>query len=337
MGFGFSCQENEKDLTIVKINIHNSNVNRKAIAFPIISVIIFFTVFTSSVKAAPQIPPTAEGPGFILPDSPLFFLDELKQNIRLTIAFTPQDKAKTYNAIAGERLAELRYMLARNNKQGIEKDLLAISYNQKKASDSLEEAKFNGENVEKIAEKINIDVNRRQDAISELALSSEGELKTMVLGVQTSLYESKAKVAGGLPGYKVDNEIKTDLMKQISNDIGLASSSSRELLKKLEALKKKTTEISDKDYKKIEEDLRKAEKDANKDLVKLKRDLLTNEKRKQEAIARAYRRLEEAARKVEQAGSEYARAKQELERLLNLKSGDNPATPTPIPSSVPRI
>src|ERR1035437_4242316 len=37
------------------------------------------------VASAPvlSIPPTSDGPGLILPDSPLFFLDQIKQEVRL--------------------------------------------------------------------------------------------------------------------------------------------------------------------------------------------------------------------------------------------------------------
>ena len=67
-----------------------------------------------------QIPSTSEGPGLILPDSPLFFLDQLKQEFRLFLVFTPEAKAKIHASIAGERMAELRFMVQKNSKRGIE-------------------------------------------------------------------------------------------------------------------------------------------------------------------------------------------------------------------------
>src|SRR3989338_1846457 len=53
-----------------------------------------------------SIPPTAEGPGLVLPDSPLFFLDRLKQEFRLILAFTPEQKAKIHSAEAALRLSD---------------------------------------------------------------------------------------------------------------------------------------------------------------------------------------------------------------------------------------
>ena len=180
----------------------------------LLTFVLVVSAFPASVLAGPQIPPTAEGPGFILPDSPLFFLDEVKQNIRIFLAIRPQDKAEVFNSIAGERIAELRYMLARNNQKGIEISLKGISQNTQGAADSLAEAQFRGNNVEKLAEDINTDIKRRQEGLDVLLASSTGELKTMVLGTQTSVYDSKAKVVNGLSQGKKEIEMKEDKGKQ---------------------------------------------------------------------------------------------------------------------------
>jgi len=317
-------------LTTLKLYDHNKSVIKKTVL--VFLILILFVVFLPIPSyAGPQIPPIAEGPGLILPDSPLFFLDKIKQEVRLFFAFSLQNKAKTYSAIAGERLAELRFMLARNNKNGIEVDLKGISENLENAANSLTEAQFRGENVELLSENINNDIKRRQDSLDILLSQSTGELKAMVLGVQTSIYQSKTKIESGLPVQKMENEVRDDLIRQITSKIGYASDSSREILLKLGMLKNLESESSAKSIKIREEELRKATSLKNTAQIKEKQSLLDFEKKNQEKIFAAYQRLTEAAKKAQDATAAYQRAQQELYQLLNQSSA-----PVPIPTCRPR-
>ena len=281
-------------------------------------ILIFFVVFLPRYAyAGPQIPPIAEGPGLILPDSPLFFLDKIKQEVRLLFVFTPQNKAKTYNAIAGERLAELRFMLLRNNKNGIETDLAGIAENLESAANSLAEAQFKGENVELLSENINNDIKRKQDSLDILLSQATGELKTMVLGVQTSVFQSKAKVVSGLPSQQLENETKEDLMKQIETKIKYSFDSSSDVLAKIETLRKQASESSAKAIMTREDEVKAAGIFKNSALIKEKQTRLELEKKRQEKILAAYKKLSDAAKKAREAAAAYQRAQQELSQLLN--------------------
>jgi len=281
-------------------------------------ILILFVVFLPvSSYAGPQIPPIAEGPGIILPDSSLFFLDKIKQEVRLFFAFTPQGKAKTYNAIAGERLAELRFMLLRNNKNGIETDLAGVKENLENAANSLAEAKFKGENIELLSENINNDIKRKQDSLDILLSQATGELKTMVLGVQTSIYQSKAKVVSGLPLQKLENETKEDLMKQIETKIKYSSDSSADILTKIEILRKQANESSAKAIMMRGDEVKAAAIFKNAALIKEKQARLELEKKRQEKILAAYQKLLDAAKKAREAAVAYQNAAQELKQLLN--------------------
>lgn len=59
------------------------------------------------------------GPGPILPSSPLFFLDNLWDNIRLLFTIDPESRAKLRLSIAAERLSEIRNMLETDRAEGI--------------------------------------------------------------------------------------------------------------------------------------------------------------------------------------------------------------------------
>lgn len=164
------------------------------------------------------IPSTIEGPGIVLPDSPFFFLDEIKQGIRLSLSFTPEEKAKVYKSIAGERFAELRYMLTRNNKEGIGKDLESIAYNLQRASEEVANAQYDGKDVKKLAKIINDDIKSKQDVLDNLAKLATGRTKTQVLGVSTSLFEAKTTVEHALGHADFQNEIRDDLRKIIQQN-----------------------------------------------------------------------------------------------------------------------
>lgn len=160
-------------------------------------------------------PPTTDGPGIFLPDSHFFFLDEMKQNIRLLLSFGPEEKAKTYQSIASERFAELRYMLARNNHEGITKDLQGIAYNMQKAADEVGNAQFNGNDTKKLAKDLNDDIKSKQKVLDQLASVATGETKTYVLGASTSLFDAKLKVEDSLNPADSENELKDDLRRVV--------------------------------------------------------------------------------------------------------------------------
>jgi len=169
-----------------------------------------------------SIPPTAEGPGLILPNSPLFFLDQLKQKVRLLLAFTPEQKAKIHNAVAGERLAELQLMLAKNNVAGVRIALQGVSDNLKDASEDLANAKLTGRNISLLAKEINDSIKEKQKSLSVLEASATGEIKAQVMAAKESLKVSKIKAEDNLPTDLLINEMVDDLEMELGDNISKA-------------------------------------------------------------------------------------------------------------------
>jgi hypothetical protein len=220
----------------------------------LLSVVLFLAVIFFSSKsvsanhqedvlgvASPEtlsIPSTAEGPGFVLPDSPLFFLDRIKQGFRLLLAFTPEQKAKIHNGITGERLAELRIMLVKNNIQGVRVALQGISDNSKAASEDLADAKLAGRNIDLLAKAINDSIKEKQKTLSELILQAKGEIKAQVIATKEALKIAKVKTEESLPRNLMVNETIDDLNQQIYDSIDSASLSAGELNRAMNALNK---------------------------------------------------------------------------------------------------
>ncbi len=195
-------------------------------------ILIVYVVFPKTVLASnreqvlgqdtassiPLMSPTAEGPGLILPDSPLFILDELKQSLRLAFAITPEAKARVHAAIAGERLAELRYMLTRNNKHGIEIDLQGVSDNLEAAANALAQSQFSGHDVSKLAIAMNTDIKAKQKLLDELEAKSGGELKFQIAVAQEKILSAKLTVEDVLPQDEARKELTEDLNKIIDRE-----------------------------------------------------------------------------------------------------------------------
>ncbi len=320
-------------LTTFKIYDHNNYVIRKTIVFiSLISFVLLILILVSSgpvyarhkrvlgvstESATPQIPPTAEGPGLILPDSPFFFLDQVKQTTRLFFAFSPEDKAKIHNAVAGERLAELRIMLTRQNNNGIETALEGISKNLEEAAENLSNAQLSGKDIAETARGINNDIKRRQESLDILESQVDGELELMVSTAQASILQSKIEVEDGLPDDELENEIQDDLDREIERRIEEATESAIELEDDLDDLEEEASKAAQKALKRREDALKKAIEKRSESLKKIQEKLLESEKKKQEKLLEAQKKSAEQAKQVIEKAKEAAEKFQEAQKKID--------------------
>lgn len=197
--------------------------------------------YLSTPSVLPKIPPTIEGPGLILPDSPLFFLDELKQSIRLVLAFAPLEKTRVYANIAGERFAELRFMLEKGDKKAVMVALNGVSDNFAGALDALSQASFQGADVASLALSLNDGIRDKQRVFDRLEIESSGDLKIEVKRVEESLFASKAGIGNYLRADLSQNEARYDLEKKIARDVRNASEGAAILAMDIEESIKEST------------------------------------------------------------------------------------------------
>lgn len=312
----------------------------------LILIVVFTFVITRSVAAhhssrvlgtstsIPQIPPTTEGPGLILPDSPFFFLDNLKQNVRLFLAFAPEQKAKVYSDIAGERLAELRFMLAKNNKEGVRTALQGVSDNLGKAADSVTQAQLSGRDVSKLAQKINMDIKTRQETLDLLEAQSRGEMAAQVKVAGESLIEAKIKVEDALPAEELENEIRDDLNRKAERRVIQASNSVKELEADLAELNRQATEAAKNSLKAREDALKKAIEQKNEVLKREEERLLEAERKKQNKLlqvqTQAAIQAQAAIETAQKAALRFQQTQQEVNQIRNQVAPTVvPITPTP--------
>lgn len=229
-----------------------------------------------------SIPPTVEGPGFILPDSPFFFLDQLKQQVKLLTAVTPERKAKVHADVAGERFAELRFMLAKGDDKNVQKTILGVSDHYQSASREVAKAKFYGRDVAALAKKINDSIKPKQDVLDELGQAG-GETGSSAKHVSGSLLEAKVRVEDSLKPADLENEIRDDLTRVARVKAREGSDSATQLEKVVTELNRQASDSAQKSLRTREEALRRAIESKNAQLIQVKSRELEAEKKKIEA------------------------------------------------------
>jgi hypothetical protein len=152
----------------------------------------------SYAESLPVLPPTVEGPGLLLPDSPLYFLDEWKQKLRLLFSITPEQKAYAYQKIAGERLAELRFVLQNNETDLALRTLDAYAHAWKGAGDSIQEASMRGGDTSMIASSLYEDLLTKRSTLDGLSAGSNGELQKRIEGTQIAVEQARVLIQSGL-------------------------------------------------------------------------------------------------------------------------------------------
>lgn len=283
-----------------------------------------------------QIPPTTDGPGLILPDSPLFFLDNFKQNVRLFLAFTPEEKAKVHAQIAGERLAELRFMLVKGNQEGIRTALLGVSDNLSKSADNLETAKLSGKDVSKLAVEINQNIKNKQQNFDLLKVQGNGNIAALANAALQSLFEAKVRVEDSLPADQLENEIRNDLNRRAQERIVEASASAKELEADLDELNSQASEAARRSLKVREEALQKAIAQKDEALKRVEQNLLNIEKQKQEEFLKAQNEASFQAKDAIEKARAAALKFQNSQKVLNEIRSQNSQSTSAIPA-IPKV
>lgn len=272
-----------------------------------------------------SIPPTTEGPGFILPDSRFFFLDQLKQDFRLFFAFSPEAKAKVHAAIAGERLAELRFMLAKKSTTGINIALSGIADNLQKASQDLETARLHGKNVTALAQQINAEIKDKQDVLNGLAKQARGELEARVKVAETALKEAKITAEDSLPDHVLKQEIKQDMKREVENAVQDATRSATELDRSINVLTKLASEAAEKQQAKRQEALKHAIEQKNEQLQRRLKITQEQEIKKEQKAAEISKKEIEIARetvkKAQEAAEKYRKIQEESDKNASDQTG----------------
>jgi hypothetical protein len=332
---------NKNYLTTVGNRCNNNYVNRKAPVL-ISSIVLGLFVFVwlvpkpifshhqarvlgdSTLSSQIVFPPVAAGAGFILPDSPLFFLDQVFQEVRLLLAFTPERRAKTRALIAGERLAELRIMFSRNNSDGVTIALSKLTEQIGQMSANLSDAASSGKDLSLLAKELNETIKTQRKVLGILENQTDGVLKLQLKTARKALKIAKVEIEDKLEEDELENEIEDDVDDEIDEAVSEASGSAKRLGHAIDVLTKLASEAAVKQQTRREEALRHAIEVKNEALRRQAEKLIEEDLKKQdkllEARKKAHSKAHEAIEKAQKAAEEFGEAQEEIEKL---ESQDN--------------
>ena len=129
----------------------------------------------------------------ITPDSFLYILDKLAENIKITITFDSVKKAKLFLAIAQERLGESNSMIIRSKNDLAEKALKEYQITLDNAINTTNEALENGEKVSDITKEIEDATLSHKEIIEKILVKLNNEIKDTVKEELENIY-TKAEV-----------------------------------------------------------------------------------------------------------------------------------------------
>ena len=266
-------------------------------------------------------PPITDGAGFILPDSPLFFLDEIFQEVRMLMAFTPERRAKTRALIAGERLAELRIMFARNNSEAVANTLSKLIDEVNKMSANLSDAASSGKDLSLLAKELNETIKTQRKVLGILESQTDGVLKLQLKVARKALKIAKVEIEDELDEDDLENEIEENVDDEIDEAVEEASGSAKKLEHAIDVLTRLASEAAAKQQTRREEALRHAIEVKNDALRKQQEKLFEEESKKQKRILEAQKKAHEKAReaieRAQEAAEEFKEAQDEIEELKN--------------------
>lgn len=157
---------------------------------------------------------TTQGPGLLLPSSPLYFIDIWRDNLSLFLSsFDKEAKAKLHLKIAGERITEVKIMLEGKdvNARGLDIALANITENVTGAAQALKDQKNKGKNVEKLALELNEIIGAQKESLRIIARAYDDKISFKVKAVERAVEEEEIKIEDQMVADLLDNELKKEL------------------------------------------------------------------------------------------------------------------------------
>lgn len=256
-------------------------------------------VLGDSVAASDiEVPPVAAGPGLILPDSPIYFMDNSLQTIKLLLITSPENKAEMRQRIAHERLAELRVMMAKNNTYGIKRALQELARENNATAMELENASLKGKDIRKLASGMNESMKQQRAFLDILSDQSKGALKLQLKSSIEELKEAKVEVENHLAEDELLKEVEDSIEQDIDDKIEEASESAGGLERSIDVLTRLASDAAKKEQVKREEILLQAIENKNNTIRRQEEKLSELKRKKEERIHNLEKEAVENARKV---------------------------------------
>ena len=273
---------------------------------------------TTTAPSSIQFPAISSGPGFILPDSPFYFLDTFVQSIRIATSFTPEQKVVSHAKIAGERLAELKLMFSRDNKTGIEIAMLQLTREIGLSTDYLVEASAKGRDISEVSLNLNEIIKEQRAVLGTLSDQADGSLRLKLFAARQELRESKMRVEDTLPEKLLQAEIAYSLQEEVDARVSEIASTVSLLESDLDLLEKQASEAASKKLAKREEAIQKAIEEKNTELQREQERLFAAEQKAGVKTVELQKESIEIARQTVKEAQEAAAKYSEVKSALSV-------------------
>lgn len=271
-------------------------------------------------------PSVPYGAGFILPDSPLYFVDNVYQKVKLTFAFTPSKKIQVRSQILGERLAEARIMESRKQYIGLSRALDEMASEAELLAKDMNDADVNGVDLSNISKEVNDTIAYHRDVLKTVEANSTEAVALRVQSTRESLLAAKVSVEDYLPEKYLLEEIDNDLEEELDTQVLGVETTTSKLEKTVDRMEKQASRSSEKQLKEEElRAMREQKMQLREQRLKILEELKQKKKKLQEERKRKAQELRDASKKTREA----ARS------LKENKFGTSSATITPKPKVTP--
>ena len=189
-----------------------------------------------------------QGPGFLLPTSPIYFVDLLRDNIGLLLSsYSVEGKAKLHLQLAGERISEINMMIDTKEitPRALDIALANISENTEGAVQTLKLAKNKGKNVEQLAGDLNVLINAEKASLRAIQGKSDTEGSLKIAAKLAKIREVEITVEDEMAADLLEQEVVSELKAALLEaDEEAAESTRRSVLLSDELGKKVPAKIS---------------------------------------------------------------------------------------------
>jgi|GEM_PF-2710678 len=218
-------------------------------------------------------PPVTAGPGYLLPDSPFYFLDKLYQKFRLGLVFTPENRAQLHTEIAAERLAELRVEIARNNKTGMNSALTEVEYESIAAANDLRDAAIQGKDVTQLARTIHQTLtDYRGILVNVRSQVPDTALEQQLAAAIDVLRESRIVAQDAMASSDTEHELAANIASELDEAVLGVTDTGKKLEKKLSIYEKYATRAAERATKKQQNETNRASISAQQKVIKAQRE-----------------------------------------------------------------
>lgn len=189
-----------------------------------------------------------QGPGFLLPTSPIYFVDLLRDNLGLLLhSYNDAVEAKFHLQLAGERISEINMMLDQKEitPRALDMALENMSENIEGAAQRLKLAKNKGNDVEQLASDLNDIINDEKDSLRAIASKTDAETTLKIAAKLAKIREIETGVEDEMAAGALEREIVAELQLALQGANAQASQSALQATALSEELAKKNPASSE--------------------------------------------------------------------------------------------